>query len=484
MIVGANPGTTLDPASPSFTQNPPAQAIYGGLFDPNPTNNGFSPDLATGYTYSNGYRTLTISLRSGVKFQDGTAFNSSAVKFNLIRDAAPTSTSAGYLQDVSSITTPNATTVVLHLSSPNTSLASIIAISAIDLIASPTAVTNAGQNYGLTAVGAGPYKFESLVPNTEMILQTWPGYWDARHRYLNQVEFLTTSTDLQVTYQALLSNSIQIETSSGVSIPPSVLQEAASNPGVKVNYGVGGPVAFLPLNTKTAPFNNPLAREALDYCLNREALAQSTFQGHATPEYVLSSTTEDFYPGQKAAKAMMPYPYDPAKGAAIVQQLGGMSFGLIGGSKTQQETFTEAVAQGFTNCGMKVQVSFESPAPQNGSLLSGAFNAEVSAAGGVAPPILAVAPFSQPGTGFDQDTLNNPTITRLLAASELAAKPAAVQGIWNRIYTLENKLAVNIPILSAPSVAISNSCLRNVQQFSSAVLLQHAYYACNVPGAS
>src|SRR5665213_2744742 len=74
IIVGSNPGASLDPISPLLSNTiVPLFNIYDGLFYPN--GRDVVPDLATGYKYSDGNKVLTINLRKGVHFQDGTPFN-------------------------------------------------------------------------------------------------------------------------------------------------------------------------------------------------------------------------------------------------------------------------------------------------------------------------------------------------------------------------------------------------------------------------
>lgn len=61
--------------------------------------------------------TITYHLRSGVKWQDGVAFTSKDVKFTwraIVNAANNVATHAGY-EDVRSVDTPNATTVIFHL---------------------------------------------------------------------------------------------------------------------------------------------------------------------------------------------------------------------------------------------------------------------------------------------------------------------------------------------------------------------------------
>ncbi len=79
--------TTLDPAQNkegAATQDF-MTAIYGQLFELG-TGGKIVPDLATGYTFSPDAKTVTITLRQGVKFTDGTPFNAQAVANNWKRD--------------------------------------------------------------------------------------------------------------------------------------------------------------------------------------------------------------------------------------------------------------------------------------------------------------------------------------------------------------------------------------------------------------
>jgi peptide/nickel transport system substrate-binding protein len=78
------------------------------------------PQLATALPQvSKDKLTYTIKLRTGVKFNDGTAFNAAAVKTTLERDLTlKGSVRASEISPINTVDAPNATTVVLHLKSP------------------------------------------------------------------------------------------------------------------------------------------------------------------------------------------------------------------------------------------------------------------------------------------------------------------------------------------------------------------------------
>ena len=69
-------------------------AIYGQLFELG-TGGKVVGDLATGYTFSPDAKTVTITIRQGVKFTDGTPFNAQAVLYNWERDLGPVAIANG-----------------------------------------------------------------------------------------------------------------------------------------------------------------------------------------------------------------------------------------------------------------------------------------------------------------------------------------------------------------------------------------------------
>lgn len=78
------------------------QAVYDSLLRYADTNQ-LVPDLATAWSYNSTDTALTMTLRGGVKFTDGTPLTASVVAENLSRLKSSTSTIADQLSSVSSI---------------------------------------------------------------------------------------------------------------------------------------------------------------------------------------------------------------------------------------------------------------------------------------------------------------------------------------------------------------------------------------------
>src|ERR1700729_2163763 len=87
---GLDPATNTD----AIPNQDMLEAIYGQLFMLGPGGK-IEPELATGYTFSPDAKTVTITLRKGVKFTDGTPFNAQAVIDNWNRDFGPLAQKAG-----------------------------------------------------------------------------------------------------------------------------------------------------------------------------------------------------------------------------------------------------------------------------------------------------------------------------------------------------------------------------------------------------
>ena len=115
-------------------------------------------------------KTMTIRLRAGVKFNDGTPLDAQAVKISLDRDKTlARSARASELTPVSSVTTSGSRTVVIHLSAPFAPLTSLLADRA-GMVMSPTQL-NKGGGFASNPVCVGPFQFVSRVAGDRIVLK-------------------------------------------------------------------------------------------------------------------------------------------------------------------------------------------------------------------------------------------------------------------------------------------------------------------------
>src|SRR3954469_14059142 len=119
------------------------------------------PQLAAAMPkFSTNKKTVTIKLRTGLKFNDGTAFDAAAVKQSLDRHKTlPRSTRASELAPVTSIDTQGNNTVVLHLNNRYAPITAQLADRA-GMIMSPKALNDLGDKFATNPVCVGPFMFK------------------------------------------------------------------------------------------------------------------------------------------------------------------------------------------------------------------------------------------------------------------------------------------------------------------------------------
>src|SRR4029077_2112577 len=137
-----------------------------------------SPQLAAELpAIGDGGRTVTIKLRSGVKFNDGTPMDAESVKFSLDRHRTlKGSNRASELAPVDAVEVVDATTVRLKLKAPFSPLLAQLTDRA-GMPVSPTAVKKLGDNFGTAPVCVGPWQFAERVPQDRIVVERSTHYF-------------------------------------------------------------------------------------------------------------------------------------------------------------------------------------------------------------------------------------------------------------------------------------------------------------------
>jgi peptide/nickel transport system substrate-binding protein len=329
--------STLDPAQNkegAATQDF-MTAIYGQLFElgPGTAPANIVPDLATGYTISKDAKTVTITLRQGVTFTDGTPFNAQAVYYNWERDLGKVGISNGLNPPwmIATLPAPKGSppftaeppapgaiqvtgpyTIVVHQIAPNGAFIDQLFDSIVNWIASPTALQKDPKGFGQNPVGAGPFTVASNIPNTTLVVKKNPGYWDKGKPYLDAITFKTVGSD-EAAYEALLVNQGQVYENMSTSA-----LITASEQHLQVENNLGTSPYDLQLNTAVPPFNNPKARQAIYAATNFAPILQHIFGGRypvtqsfTGPGGICYQPTVAGYQG-----------YDPALAKQLIQQTG------------------------------------------------------------------------------------------------------------------------------------------------------------------
>src|SRR3984957_5788751 len=336
-------------------------AVYGQLFELG-DNGKLIYDLATGYQYSNGNKTVTIDLRPGVKFSDGSPLTAEVVAWNWTRDLESSCTCAAEwavartnpkvttsAPAASVIKVVNPTTIQVNLAVPDGAFINQMFDSIPNWIISENSFNKMGEKaFAQLPVGAGPFIMVSDSYSNQIVMKKNPTYWQAPQGvpYLDNLTFKSVSGD-EAAYEAMLSGEGQVYTDMST---PQLLTESQQHFDVLNQLGTSP--YDLQLNTAVAPFNNPKAREAIYAMTNFAPILQNIFknaypvvQGFTGPGGICYQATVSGYQGYNATLAKQ-----------LVQQSGldkaTIDLGTISSSPVAAET-TQALAQEWSAFGVK-----------------------------------------------------------------------------------------------------------------------------------
>ena len=292
--------------------------VYDGLVRYKSGTLEVEPSLATAWEISEDGTEYTFTLREGVTFHDGSAFDAEAVVFNFERmlnedhpyhDTGPFPL-AFFFSSVESVEALDATTVKFTLNGPYAPFLSNLAYPT-GLIVSPAAVMEHGAEFGRNPSGTGPFTFAEWRSNEAVVIEANPDYWDGAPGL--QAVVFRPITDANTRTAEMLAGGIDLM----VEVPPVALSEFQGD-GFNVVEQAGPHVWFLILNAKEGPFADVRVRQAANYAINKEAIVNDVLEG--TAEVAAGPTPPAF--AWAYNPDLEPYPYDPDRARELIAEAG------------------------------------------------------------------------------------------------------------------------------------------------------------------
>jgi peptide/nickel transport system substrate-binding protein len=318
--------------------------IYEGLLKYNKDSTAVEPSLAESWDVSPDGLSYTFHLKKGVKFQDGTAFNADAVKFNIDRQLAPKVTEdmsyAGFVfGSVKDVEVVDENTVKINMTSASTPFLNNLAMCLGAPIVSPKALQDNSNNVNEHPVGTGPYSFVSWTKGQNVVLKRFDDYWGTKAITTNVIFKFISDNSARV----VALNNGEADIIDG--IDATVVQQIESS-GNKIYQAPGMNINYMAYNTTRKPFDDANVRKAISQAINVPELVKSLYQGYAEPA---TSVLPTFMPGfdtsiqqaafdLEASKAALakagltslhiitysnPRPYNTANGQALAEAIQG-----------------------------------------------------------------------------------------------------------------------------------------------------------------
>lgn len=341
----------FDPLRVSAAQRQFFEGLYDSLMTLQPDGSA-GPGLAKEFSYNADNTVLTLTLKEGVTFTDGSKLDADLVKANLDRRSDPalsaySAVAKGGAQEISSVDVVSPTQVALTFAKPQPGFEKNLA-STTGMIVGKTGVTDTAS-LAATPDGSGPYTLDhSTVKGNKYVLVKNDKSPDASKYAFSKVTF-SVIQDPQARANALVSGQADVAmlTSSTV--------DFAKSKGLGVSQ-IGGTVNTMisfDKSGKTAPaFASEKVRQAIQHAINRKALVDALHKGDIPAWNALPKDSAGFTTDLETAFA-----YDPAKAKSLLAEAGysnGFEFTIIASAQTQ--TDLQAVQKDLAAVGITMNV--------------------------------------------------------------------------------------------------------------------------------
>jgi peptide/nickel transport system substrate-binding protein len=420
----------------------------------------YYPWLATSYQWSNGGKSVTFTIRQGVKFNNGTPMTPADVAFtyNLVKNNKALNL-AGLA--ISSVSTSGNTVTLTFPTAQYTNLQSIAGVPILpqsiwSKVGNPATYPDANP------VGTGPYKLKTFTPQGFTLTKN-TGYWQASLAKVTNVYFPVYTSNTGA-LSALFNNQIDW---TGNFIPGLQKDFVAKDPANHHFWEAPGSTnAFIP-NLNKWPTNQLAVRKAISLAVNRTVLATEGEAGLENPVLNASGITLPTYSawsapvasdtvsatGNAAAAQNVLKAAGYTKGSNGFYQKGGKTVSVTLISPSAYTDYAEVgsiAAQELKNAGIDANFQGISVNAWNQDMATGNFTlAEHWSNGGVTPYNLydnwLDSALSSPtaATG-DYEGLKNPTIDSALATlagSQTVAQQTAA------LTPIAKYVAANLPVI-------------------------------------
>ncbi|WP_320671383.1 ABC transporter substrate-binding protein [Patulibacter defluvii] len=287
-ISRANDPTSLDPAQQVSTGGglETLTAFYDRLIDLDAKGN-LKPALATSWKQSSDGRTVTVKLRDGVRFRDGSPFDAGEVRFTWQRIVGMKAPAAQYWTNVKDVEAADPRTVVFHLKEPSpTFLPTLAGQRGVYMGPSKACVAKNEKKKGDWAkdyftdheCGTGAYQLDAWDHDQQITFDRnedyWRG-WDGNHvkRYVQKI------IKEPSTAQLLLGKG-QLDLAADA-LPIQVTQQLKKDQNVRIDSAPTTTIDQIVFNADKKPLNDPRVRQAIAKLFDYDAAIQQAYAGDA-----------------------------------------------------------------------------------------------------------------------------------------------------------------------------------------------------------
>jgi peptide/nickel transport system substrate-binding protein len=337
------------------------------------------PAIADSWSFSADGKELTFKLNPAAKFHNGAAVTSADVKasFERILDQKTAAATRANFLSIASIDTPDATTVVFHLSQADSPI--LTAMTDLNAAIVPASEIAAGT-IGTKAIGSGPFELKEWDPNSKEVLVANPN-WAGGKVGVDGID-ISVLPDETAILASLRAGQLDFALLNDPLVATLVPREA----NLQLNRAPGLAYNVLQLNPSRKPMTELGVRQAISCAVNRQDVLDTAQlgEGKVTGPLTIPAYASD-------PSTLFCYKQDVAKAKKLMADAGypnGFSATVIGA--TGEPPFASAEAQVLQSqlaaIGIKLDIQMMELNVYVDRWLKGDFDMAIAQNGGRADP--------------------------------------------------------------------------------------------------
>jgi len=401
------------------------RAVYDTLTLPN-ADGDYVPYLAKSVTPNATFDKWTIELRDGVKFHDGTDLDSEVVKNNIdaFRGAYPARAPLLFIfvyENIDTVEVAGPLTVEVTTKTPWPAFpAYLYANGRMGIMAQ--AQLDDPDHCDENMIGTGPFIKKEWKLNDHLRVERNPDYWNQPYPYLDAIDFRPVPDAVQRMNSLEAGDLSIMHTNAALSID--TMRGLAESGDLSL---VEGPqyaeVNYMLLNAARPPFDNILARRALAYAIDRDALRE------VLTKNVLANASGPFGPGSMGYLDDAGFPeFDLAKAKELVAQYkaetgNDVEFTITNNADPDSQAASQMWKEMAEKAGMKVDLKMVEQGAEIDDAIAGNFDTDLWRNHPGGDPDLQYV-WWHSGSPVNFGKFEDPEIDRLLEEGRVETDPA------------------------------------------------------------
>lgn len=459
------------------------------------------PDLAESLGKPSKNATVwTYTLKTGLKFEDGTPITTKDIKYGIERSfAAELSGGAPFLRDwliggatyegpykdkkgLDSVETPDERTIVFHLNKP---------VGDFDYVATQTSFApvpkakDKGTKYEEHPISSGPYKVVKNTNGGERLQLERNPHWsaktdDERKAYPDEIDVRSGFNSSVINQRLSASQGADAAAvTTDTNLGPAELAKVTGDKKLASQVGTGhfGYTNYLAFNPKKKPFDNPKVRQAVAYAVDRSSVINAAGGSSLAEPATTFLPNQESFGYQKFDHFPAGASGNPKKAKELLEEAGykdGLTITLTHSNTKNFETSPEiatALQDSLKKAGITVKLQgledndYEDKvhdAKDEPGLFLAHWGADWPSGGPFLAPIFDGRQIVKDGYNFNSSFLNDKAVNKEIDEINKLTDHAAAAERWGALDKKIGEKAVNVPLFHPVYKRLYGKDIKNV----------------------